>query len=183
MHLSYKCDTSRCQRIRKYCARVSSACESRGAFSYWFHANIVFTQSANAKTLCWWRYFRAEPMQRLEMEPRKKAKLCTICLSRVPPFTWLLMNWISFSILFMFHFPLSFSPTLDILLVCNVRREYLPSIWCFLHPSYGCHFPFPIELTAARHKRLHIALFIFSTRNLFPIDVLVHTRINSLKST
>lgn len=28
----------------------------------------------------------------------EKAKLCTICLSHVPPFTWLLMNWI-----FVFH--------------------------------------------------------------------------------
>lgn len=78
---------------------------------------------------------------------------------------------------------LALSPAFDILLVCNVHREYLPSIWCFLHPSYGCHFPFPIELTAARHKRLNIALFIFSTSNIFPIDLLVHTRIKSLKST
>lgn len=106
--------------------------------------------------------------RRLEIEPRKKQNcVLFVCRTFHPSLDFWWIEF-SFSILFLFWLFDFFFLSLSAAAHCSPRVFVFNMIFFSLHT---CHFPFPIELTFARHKRLNIPLFIFATCNIFPIDV------------
>lgn len=160
-HLSGKCHTSKRQRIRKYCKCSCFSCAIGGGFLGRFHANIVLIQSHQCWNIVLMITFLNWASVEMQLNYGRSKIVYYLFVSR--PTLHSVSDELNF---------------LSIFLLCLLISTLL-AIRIFAHT---CHFPFPIELTSPRHKRLNIALFIFVTWSMFPIDVNTKSTLNHHKT-